>query len=77
MFLEEVNKPENEIQIIDQMEILKEQKPENQIEYIDSIELVYQIREWIAQPSDGDKLTILKQERPENVIEERDDKVRK
>ena len=50
------------------MEILKEAKPENEIVSVDTIELTYQVREWIAQPSDGDKLTILRQEKPENEI---------
>ena len=77
LFLEELSKPDNEIQIVDQMEILKikEPKPENEIEYIDSIECTYEIRGWITQISEEDKLTILGQEKPvkpENAIEERD-----
>ena len=55
MFLEEITKPENEIQVVDQMEILKEPKPENEIEYIDSISFEYQIKEWITQITEGDK----------------------
>ena len=54
---------------------IKEPKPENEIEYIDSIECTYEIRGWITQISEEDKLTILGQEKPvkpENAIEERD-----
>ena len=39
--------------------LIKEAKAQNEIEYVDSIQFEYTIREWIAQPSDGDKLTIL------------------
>ena len=37
--------------------------------------IIYQVREWISEPFDGDKLTIFRQEKPEkpeNVVEERD-----
>ena len=69
LFLDEIPKPENMIQIVDQMDILKEEKPENEIVSIDSIELVYEIKgEWIAMPSEGDKLTIYKIEKPDNEV---------
>jgi len=65
-------RPENEIQIIDQMEVLKTEKPENIIENIDEFELLYSQHKWITIPSEEDKMLIKSVEKPENEIEERD-----
>ena len=63
--------PENEMQIIDQMEIYGEERQENEIVSIDKIEIISSYI-WITQPSEEDKFTILREEKPEkpeNIIQ--------
>ncbi len=57
LFFDELPQPDNDIQIVDQMEILKTEKEKPQ---------------WETIPSEECSLTILRQEKPENVVEERD-----